>query len=127
MAGPDLTAETFARGQFRIPPAGGGPTLAQVSFGNWGLFPGTGTDYSAIDDASEIWWDPTVEAVDEIGKPGIGVWRRSHGGARFVNEDDVPIPEPFGDPAGTVTVVDDLSPEDTPPDYPPPPGSPGAG
>jgi hypothetical protein len=127
MAGPDLTPETFARGQFRIPPAGGGPTLAQVSFGNWGLFPGLGTDYSGIDDASEIWWDPTVEAPDEIGEPGTGVWRRAHHGERFVNADDVPIPEPFGDPADTVTVMDQLPPEDTPPDYPPPPGSPAAG
>ena len=127
MAGPDLTAETFARGQFRIPPAGGGPTLAQVSFGNWGLFPGLGTDYSAIDDASEIWWDPTVEAVDEVGNLGTGVWRRAHGGQRFVNADDVPSPDPFGDPAGTVTVVEQLPPEDTPPDYPAPPGSPAAG
>jgi hypothetical protein len=127
MAGPDLTAETFARGQFRIPPAGGGPTLAQVSFGNWGLFPGLGTDYSAIDDAAEVWWDPTVEAPDELGNPGIGVWRRAHGGQRFVNADDVPVPDPFGDPAGTVTVVEDLPPEDTPPDYPAPPGSPAAG
>jgi hypothetical protein len=127
MAGPDLTAETFARGQFRIPPAGGGPTLAQVSFGNWGLFPGLGTDYSAIDDAAEIWWDPTVEAVDEVGNPGTGVWRRAHLGQRFVNADDVPVPDPFGDPADTVTVVEELPPEDTPPGYPAPPGSPAAG
>jgi len=55
------------------------------------------------------------------------VWRRAHGGQRFVNADDVPAPDPFGDPAGTVTVVEQLPPEDKPPDYPAPPGSPAAG
>jgi hypothetical protein len=127
MAGPDLTPETFARGQFRVPPAGGGPTRAQVSFGNWGFFPGLGTDYAAIDDDSEIWWDPTVEAPDEIGTPGTGVWRRAHGGERFINAEDVPAPDPFGDPADTVTVVDPLPAEDAAPAYPPPPGSPAVG
>ena len=125
MAGPDLTADTFARGLFRIPPAGGGPTTAQLSYGNWGLFPAT--DYSGIDDASEIWWDPSVTGPDELGNDGRGVWRRAHEGRRFVSEEDTPTPDPFGDPDGTITVVDELPPEDRPPDYPPPPGSPAAG
>lgn len=124
MAGPDLDAETFATGLFRIPPAGGGPTTPQVSYGNWGFFPDT--DYSGIDDASEIWWDPTVAVDDEFGKPGTGAWRRAHDGDRFVNESDAPAPDPFGDPARTVTVVDELPAEDTPPEYPSPPGSPAA-
>lgn len=124
MAGPDLDAETFARGQFRIPPAGGGPTTPQVSFGNWGLFPDP--DYSGIDDAAEIWWDPTVEVDDEFGNPGSGVWRRAHGGERFVNEDDAPAPNPFTDVEDTVTVFDELPEVDQPPSYPPPPGSPAA-
>jgi hypothetical protein len=123
MAGPDLTARTFARGQFRIPPAGGGPITPQVSYGNWGFFPST--DFGGIDDSVEIWWDGSVEAPDETGSIGPGVWRRSHGGRRFIGEDDVPTPAPF-DPEGTVTVADELTPEDTPPDYPPPDGSPAA-
>ena len=105
MAGPDLTAETFARGQFRIPPAGGGPTTPQVSYGNWGFF--EDTDYAGIDDSAEIWWDPTVEAEDETGTMGVGVWRRAHGGERFINDDDAPIPNPFADPEDTVTVLTD--------------------
>ena len=74
MAGPELTPETFARGLFRIPPAGGGPANPQVSFGNWGFFPDI--DYHGIDDSVEIWWDPTVEVEDERGAPGTGAWRR---------------------------------------------------
>jgi hypothetical protein len=125
MAGPDLTADTFARGLFRIPPAGGGPTTARLSYGNWGLFPAT--DYAGIDDASEIWWDPAAAGPDEFGLDGTGLWRRAHDGRRFSGEDDAPAPDPFGDPGGTVTVVDELPPEDTPPEYPPPPGFPAAG
>lgn len=124
MAGPDLTAETFARGQFRIPPAGGGPTTPQISFGRWGFF--EAVDYHGIDDSTEIWWDPTVTAVDETGATGEGVWRRAHGGLRFINEDDTPSPNPFADPGDTVTVLDELPEQDTPPDYPPPPDSPAA-
>jgi hypothetical protein len=124
MAGPDLTPETFARGLFRIPPAGGGPANPQVSFGNWGFF--SGQDYHAIDDSVEIWWDGSVEAEDERGVVGRGVWRRTDGGARFTS-DEAPTPRPFTDVESTVTVLEELAPEDQPPDYPSPPGSPAAG
>jgi hypothetical protein len=124
MAGPELTAETFARGLFRMPPAGGGPANPQVSYGNWGVFPAM--DYQAVDDAVEIWWDPDVEAEDERGEVGKGVWRRSNGAARFTIE-DAPEPKPFTDAENSVTVLDELPEEDTPPDYPPPAGSPAAG
>lgn len=122
MAGPDLTPDTFARGLFRIPPAGGGPTTPQVSYGDWGFFPST--DHSGVDDAAELWWDPTVRAPDETGTAGEGAWRRAHGGRRFTGAGgDAPPPAPF-DPAGTVTVLDELPAADVPPDYPPPPGAP---
>jgi len=123
MAGPDLTPETFARGLFRLPPVGGGPTTPRVSYGNWGYFPEY--DYQAIDDAAEIWWDPTVEAEDERGAMGMGVWRRSNNGDRFT-ADEVPEPHLFEE-ENTVTVVDEFGPGDRPPDYPAPEGSPAAG
>jgi hypothetical protein len=122
MAGPDLTAETFAQGQFRIPPAGGGPTTPQVSYGDWGFF--DETDYTGIDDSAEIWWDPTVEVEDETGTVGVGAWRRAHMGERFINEDNAPVPDPFANQEDTVTVLTTRPAEDTAPDYPPPPGSP---
>lgn len=123
MAGPELTAETFARGLFRIPPRGGGPSNPQISYGSWGVFPDM--DYQAIDDAVEIWWDGTVEAPDERGTMGVGAWRRSDGGRRFTI-DGAPAPRPFADRAHALTVVDELTPEDSPPSYPPPPGAPAA-
>jgi hypothetical protein len=123
MAGPDLTPETFARGLFRLPPVGGGPTTPRISYGNWGYFPEY--DYQAIDDATEIWWDPDVEVEDERGVMGRGAWRRSHGGARFT-ADEVPEPALFVE-EDTVTVVDEFGPDDLPPDYPAPEGAPAAG
>ena len=83
-------------------------------------------DYQAIDDAVEIWWDPAVSVEDERGTAGKGAWRRSHGGERFTAT-ETPTPSAFEDVAGSVTVIDELSDEDQPPDYPPPAGSPAAG
>jgi hypothetical protein len=123
MAGPELTAETFEQGIFRIPPSGGTPTAPQVSFGNWGFFPEP--DYMGIDDSSEIWWDPDTEAEDERGEVGMGVWHRARNGERFTAV-DAPTPLPFVD-EDTVTVLDELPADAQPPEYPPPPGSPAAG
>lgn len=122
MAGPELTPETFARGLFRLPPTGGGPITPQVSYGNWGNFPEM--DYQAIDDAVEIWWDPDIEVEDERGEMGGGAWRRSNGGERFT-ADESPTPNVRVED-GSITVVDDLTGDDEPPDYPPPDGAPGA-
>jgi hypothetical protein len=121
MAGPELTAETFARGMFRLPPSGGGPTSPQVSYGNWGNFPEM--DYQAIDDAVEIWWDPTIEAEDERGEIGMGVWRRSNGGERFTATDEPEIR--VFEEEDAATVISDLTGDDLPPDYPPPEAAPG--
>ena len=96
-----------------------------MSYGNWGFF--EDTDYAGIDDSAEIWWDPSVEVEDETGTVGAGAWRRAHGGERFVDEEDVPVPNPFADPDDTVTVLTTRPAEDTAPVYPPPPGSPAAG
>ena len=78
-----------------------------MSYGNWGFF--EDTDYAGIDDSAEIWWDPTVEVEDETGTVGAGAWRRAHGGERFVDEEDVPVPNPFADPDDTVTVLTDAT------------------
>lgn len=126
MAGPDLDANSFRDGLFRIPPTPSGVTTAQVSWGEWGYF--EGVDYSGIDDSVEIWWDPDLEAEDEIGQMGTGVWRRAHGGQRFVGAGDSPAPP--GAPfvlEDTVTVLEELPPDEIPPDYPPPANAPAAG
>ncbi len=72
----------------------------------------------------EIWWDADAEGPDEIGREGTGLWRRSNGAQRFTAQ-DAPLPNPFVE-EGSVLVFYELPPEDTPPDYPPPEGSPAA-
>ena len=125
MAGPDLTPETFARGLFRIPPRGGGPSNPQVSYGNWGVFPEM--DYQGIDDAVEIWWDPTVEAEDERGAMGTGAWRRSNE-RRPLHHRGGPAAQAVHRPRQRPHDRRRPAPEDDrPPDYPPPAGSPAAG
>lgn len=122
MAGPDLTPATFARGMFRLPPTGGGPANPLVSYGNWGYY--KAMDYGGIDDAVQIWWDPTVNVKDERGAPGKGAWRRTDEGSRFTTK--APPKAEDRDPATAITVLDSLQGPDKPKDYPPPPGSPAA-
>jgi len=52
MAGPDLTPATFQQGMFNYPRATG-------PAGSWGFGPG---DYTPMDDAMAIWWNPDAES-----------------------------------------------------------------
>jgi hypothetical protein len=122
MAGPDLTPETFAAGLFRVPPTGGTPTYPQISYGNWGFF--SETDFNGIDDAVPIWWDGDLEGPDENDNVAVGMWRYVNGGERFLATDR-PTAAPFVE-EGSVTIFDEIPPEDAPPEYPSPPGSPAA-
>lgn len=94
MAGPELSAATFAGGMFNYPPTGGtntadlsqvdlflkgyldGDTTPAVSFGfrNSGES-GAGTvDYVAVDDFTTAWWSSTEVGPDESGAVGKGMW-----------------------------------------------------
>ncbi len=76
MAGPNLTPETFEQGMFAYP---GGSGIA----GRWKFGPG---DYTPMEDAREIWWDPEATSVQN-GDPGayrgdknrykVGEWTRT--------------------------------------------------
>ena len=59
MAGPNLTPETFEKGMFAYP---GGDGIA----GRWKFGPG---DYTPMEDAREIWWDPEAISIQN-GEPG---------------------------------------------------------
>jgi hypothetical protein len=59
MAGPNLTPETFEKGMFSYP---GGSGIA----GRWKFGPG---DYTPMEDAREIWWDPDAISIQN-GEPG---------------------------------------------------------
>jgi hypothetical protein len=72
MAGPNLTPDTFAQGMFDYP-ATAGPA------GLWDFGPG---DYTAANDAREIYWDPGGTSLYN-GRPGR--WVNPTPGARYPN------------------------------------------
>ena len=79
--GPDVTPQRFGEVLFASPVQPARPTLGQISFGNHGFF--RHPDYTAIDDQTEVWWDPDAVSVDELGQSGKGSWRWVDGGKRI--------------------------------------------
>jgi hypothetical protein len=120
LAGPDLTASTFATGLFRSPPAGGGPTSPLQAYGDQGAAPLP--SYSSPADYTFLWYDATAKGPDEEGTVGTGLMRYVNGGARY-KAGVVPVgPVPMFSVAGSVTSY--ASPPDRAPSYPAWPGSP---
>jgi hypothetical protein len=117
MAGPELTPQTWARGMFSFPPTGAGKvTSAHVSFGDHGLWPFP--DFTQNDDVTEIWWDPRATGEDEVGNPGLGMYRYVDGGNRYL-----PGKHPKTDPRvfdanKSPTFYDQRPANERPPDYP---------
>jgi hypothetical protein len=120
LAGPELTPETFRDGLFRYPPSGGGPTEAQLSRGDQGVWPDA--DVGGTDDATIIWFDPTASGEDEVGNDGVGLYRYANGAQRYTLGNFPDSVEDAGlfDNASSVTIFDQVPQEDTTPDYPPP-------
>lgn len=81
--GAKVTPERFRNLLFQAPTIPStSPTLGQISFGTRGVF--DAPDYTAVDDQSEVWWDPDAPSVDELGNPGVGSWRWVEGGRRVL-------------------------------------------
>lgn len=117
-AGPNLTPETYRDGLFEAPTVPPGLTNPEVSFGDKGLWPFD--DYTALDDMTEIWWDPDATGPDERGEEGQGMYRYVEGGLRYA-PGAWPDTEPdVFDPDGSVTMYDELPEDDAVGDYPPP-------
>ena len=90
-----------------------------LTWGDHGYWPEA--DYSGIDDATAIWWDPTATGPDEIRKDGTGMWQYVEGGTRYLpgqwpSEDLLFVPE------GAVSLYETPPPGEDPPDYPSPAG-----
>ena len=79
--GPDLTPANLQTTLFDSPVTPGTPISPQLSYGNHGIYPHT--DHTAIDDQTEVWWDPTATGVDELGKAGSGMYEYVDGGKRY--------------------------------------------
>lgn len=98
MAGPHLTAQTFAGGLFNYPPTGNtavlGKDILQMFAGGYLLGDTTpaisfgprddgSVDFVAVDDFTISWWDPEAEGPDENGVVGKGLWQYSGMGFRL--------------------------------------------
>ena len=117
-AGPNLTLDTFRAGLFGIEFAGDvAVTQPSISYGEQGIW--EGVDYNGIDDFTEIWWDPTATGPDELGREGTGMFRYVDGGQRYLPGEWTGDLKVF-DPAGTVTIYEELPPGEQPKDYPSP-------
>ena len=117
LAGPNLTVESWQAGLFSYPLTGSGrKSSATTSYGNHGIWPFT--DYTNLDDVTEIWWDPSATGEDEVGNSGAGMYRYVDGGARYLpGQHPSTDPKAF-DPEGTVTTYETPPPGEEQPEYP---------
>lgn len=117
--GPDLTPDNMRTALFEGPTTTPGVTEPFLSYGDRGIW--EGDDFSGVDDATLIWWDPAAEGPDEIRKDGTGMYVFVDGGARYL-PGEWPTESALFDPAGGTTIYDVPPPEEVPPDYPSPAG-----
>jgi hypothetical protein len=80
--GPDLTAQNFQKALFAAAPTPSAITQPSLSWGNHGIWPGT--DYGGTDDATEVWWNPSISGPDELGRQGKGLYEYVDGGKRYL-------------------------------------------
>jgi hypothetical protein len=121
LAGPHLTAKTFAAGLGRYPAdAPTVPTRLHFSWGRHGIWPGP--DLTGGDDATVIWWDAKSSGPDEVGRGGKGIWRYADDGKRYLPNDWPKTPITLFDPSTSTGVITQLTPAETPPSYPSPAG-----
>lgn len=121
LAGPHLTAKTFAAGLARYPAdAATVPTRLHLSWGKHGIWPGR--DLTGGDDATVIWWDAKSSGPDEVGRDGKGIWRYADDGKRYLPKDWPRAPIKLFDVATSTGVITQLTPAETPPTYPSPAG-----
>jgi hypothetical protein len=121
LAGPKLTAKTFAAGLDRFPPAATTtPTRLHLSWGKHGIW--KGVDLTGGDDATVIWWDPTAKGADEVGRDGTGLYRYADQGKRYLPGQWPKSKIALFDPKTSSAVLDTLPPQDQPPSYPSPAG-----
>ncbi len=118
MAGPNLTPKTFEAGMFAYPVTGGTAFSPQMSFGNRGIH--ADTDYLAVDDMVEIWWDAEAEGIDEQGTQGTGMMRYADNGRRYLPGEMPSEPPHAFREENAPAIVTEVPPDLRPPSYPSP-------
>jgi hypothetical protein len=119
--GPDLTAENFQRALFAAAPTPHAITQPSLSWGNKGYWPGT--DYGGTDDATEVWWNPSISGPDELGRTGKGLYEYVDGGKRYLPGQWPTEPTKAFKKAGAVAIYTTPPPSERTPNYPSPAGT----
>jgi hypothetical protein len=97
LAGPHLTADTFAQGMLNYPRTGGIPAAPLVF--RTRAFP------TAIKDFAEVYYDANAQGKDERGEQGSGLVMKSNGGRRYMyGQWPVGIAQVFGDAASPIAI-----------------------
>ncbi|MEI7617765.1 MAG: hypothetical protein WCK14_04015 [Actinomycetota bacterium] len=118
--GPNLSPKTWKDALFNAKPTRSAITQPSLSWGDQGIW-AIHDDYHGVDDATMIWWDPTATGLDEIRKPGVGMYQFVDGGKRYL-PGQWPTTDKFFDPTGAVTMYDKAPGNENAPTYPSPAG-----
>ena len=114
--GPELTPETWRDALFANEGTIAAVSQPFLSYGDKGLW--EETDYSGVDDATLIWWDPNATGPDEIRKEGTGMNRFADGGARYL-PGEWPTEDRAFVEVGAVAIFDGPPPGEEPRPYTP--------
>jgi hypothetical protein len=115
--GPNLTHENWRNALFNGSPTPTAVSQPSLSYGEKGIWPFP--DFLGIDDATEIWWDPTTTGLDELRREGPGMYRYVDGGLRYLPGSWPETAPRVFDPEGSVTIYEEAPPGEGVPDYPP--------
>ncbi len=119
--GPNLTPANMLAALFAAPKPPEALTEPMISFGNHGIWPQT--DYLGIDDAPEIWWNPSAGGPDELNHLGNGLYEYVDGGKRYLpGQWPHTAPNVFTT-KGAVIIYKTIPPLERVPAYPSPAGS----
>ena len=119
--GPHVDAQTFQNALFAAAPTPRSLTQPSLSFGNKGIWPQT--DYLGVDDATEVWWNPTATGPDEIQRQGTGMYEYVAGGKRYLPGEWPSSPTTAFNPDGAVTLYAEPPESESVPTYPSPSGT----
>jgi hypothetical protein len=119
--GPDVTPANVLAALFAAPKPPEALTQPMITYGRHGIWPVT--DYQGIDDATEIWWNPTASGPDELNHPGQGLYEYVDGGKRYLPGDWPQAAPDVFTAKGAVTIYKAIPPSERVPNYPSPAGA----
>ena len=110
--GPELTHKRFRDALFVADATARAISQPSLSWGDKQRWPESITlpDYLGVDDATEIWWNPTEVGPDELAREAEGMWMFVDGGKRYL-AGEWPETDPAAfDPEGAISIYTERPP-----------------